>query len=63
MIGQYFGYGAISAVVGAILYSNLPTYLTLGAVTPTFNYLKDAKLKIIESQKNVLTVKDTTVRL
>ena len=62
MIGQYLSYGAVSAVVGALFYANLPTRWTIGTVGPTFNYLVDAKLKKIESEKDILTAKDTTVK-
>lgn len=61
MIGQYLGYGAISAVVGAIFYANLPTRLTIGAVGPTFKYLIDTKLKKLDAGKSPLIAAETSV--
>jgi hypothetical protein len=54
MITGYLGYGAVSAVVGAILYANLPTTITLGAAVPSVAYLSDAKLIKIDDEKDVL---------
>ncbi|CAD6192188.1 unnamed protein product [Caenorhabditis auriculariae] len=38
------GYGAFAALGGALIYANLPTRLTIGAVAPTASYLAKAKL-------------------
>ena len=43
--------GAVSAVVGAILYANLPTRLTIGSAIPTVEYLAATHLKLIEPGK------------
>lgn len=40
----FLGYGAAAALGGALVYANLPTYLTIGAVAPTFAHLAAAKL-------------------
>ncbi|CAI2327526.1 unnamed protein product [Caenorhabditis sp. 36 PRJEB53466] len=40
----FLGYGAVAALGGAVIYANLPTYLTIGAVAPTFAHLAAAKL-------------------
>lgn len=61
MISQYLSYGAISAIVGAVFYANLPTRFTIGSVGPTFDFLKKASLKKIESEKDILTAKNTKV--
>jgi len=45
------GAGAVSAVVGAIIYANLPTRLTIGGVVPTVAYFSKANLKLIERGK------------
>lgn len=45
------GAGAVSAVVGAIIYANLPTRLTIGGVLPTVAYFSKANLKLIERGK------------
>uniref|UniRef100_A0A915NRS5 Uncharacterized protein n=1 Tax=Meloidogyne floridensis TaxID=298350 RepID=A0A915NRS5_9BILA len=45
------GAGAVSAVVGAIIYANLPTRLTIGGVIPTVAYLAKSNLKLIEPGK------------
>ncbi|KAJ1370962.1 hypothetical protein KIN20_032806 [Parelaphostrongylus tenuis] len=48
-----FGYGALAALGGAILYANLPTRLTIGAVTPTVSYLSEAKLISVGDEAKV----------
>ncbi|KAK0411286.1 hypothetical protein QR680_005581 [Steinernema hermaphroditum] len=55
MIGKYLGWGAASALTGAVLYANLPTRFTIGAVTPAASYLAGAKLHKVDSEKDVLT--------
>lgn len=50
-IGPFFGYGAALVGIGAIIYSNLPTRLTLGSVVPTIQYLADTKLTLLEPSK------------
>uniref|UniRef100_A0A915MAA4 Uncharacterized protein n=1 Tax=Meloidogyne javanica TaxID=6303 RepID=A0A915MAA4_MELJA len=45
------GAGAVSAMVGAIIYANLPTRLTIGGVVPTVEYFRKANLKLIERGK------------
>ncbi|CAI4229683.1 unnamed protein product [Auanema sp. JU1783] len=40
----FLGYGALAALGGAIVYANLPTRLTIGAVAPAASYLAQAKL-------------------
>ncbi|KAF7632270.1 hypothetical protein Mgra_00008340 [Meloidogyne graminicola] len=45
------GAGAVSAVVGAIIYANLPTRLTIGSAIPTVEYLAATNLKLIEPGK------------
>uniref|UniRef100_A0AC34FWF5 Thioredoxin domain-containing protein n=1 Tax=Panagrolaimus sp. ES5 TaxID=591445 RepID=A0AC34FWF5_9BILA len=57
MIPGFLGYGAVSAVVGAILYANLPTSITIGAAAPTVDYLLNAKLIKIDDEKDVLAGK------
>lgn len=54
--GAFFGYGAISAVVGAIFYANLPTRLTIGSIIPTVDYLAAAQLKLLEPGKEAESV-------
>uniref|UniRef100_A0A7E4VIQ2 Peroxiredoxin-like 2A n=1 Tax=Panagrellus redivivus TaxID=6233 RepID=A0A7E4VIQ2_PANRE len=54
MVGSYLGYGAVSAVLGAVFYANLPTKFTLGGVAPTVSYLAAAKLIKIETEKDIL---------
>jgi len=61
MFGAALGCGAISAIVGALVYSNIPTRFTLGAVKPTIQYLSETKLKLIEPGKNILASKDIMV--
>ncbi|KAI1718366.1 ahpC/TSA antioxidant enzyme domain-containing protein [Ditylenchus destructor] len=58
MFAAYFGYGAVSAVLGAVFYANMPTRYTIGAVVPTVQYLSEATLKKISSEKDVLSAKD-----
>uniref|UniRef100_A0A0K0D0A8 Peroxiredoxin-like 2A n=1 Tax=Angiostrongylus cantonensis TaxID=6313 RepID=A0A0K0D0A8_ANGCA len=48
-----FGYGALAALGGAILYANLPTRLTIGAVVPTASYLSTAKLIPVKDEAQV----------
>ncbi|KAF1764894.1 hypothetical protein GCK72_004845 [Caenorhabditis remanei] len=53
----FLGYGAAAALGGAFIYANLPTYLTIGAVAPTFAHLAAAKLIPIKgSLKEIETV-------
>ncbi|CAJ0586830.1 unnamed protein product, partial [Mesorhabditis spiculigera] len=47
------GYGALAALGGAIIYANLPTRLTIGAIAPTAQYLASAKLVKIDDEKSV----------
>ncbi|KAH7730445.1 protein-tyrosine phosphatase [Aphelenchoides avenae] len=54
----YLGYGAASAVLGAVLYANLPTKYTIGAIVPTAKFLAEAKLKKINGEKDLLTAKE-----
>lgn len=61
MIGQYLGYGALSALFGTVLYANAPTRLTIGGVVPTAKYLAEAKVKKLDSEKDVLTAKEQKV--
>lgn len=60
MLG-YVGYGAASALLGAVLYANLPTKYTIGAVVPTAKFLAEARLKKISNEKDLLTAKETKV--
>lgn len=58
------GYGALAAALSGILYANLPTRLTIGAVVPTVDYLADTRLKKLEtgsSAQSVLAGADTKV--
>ncbi|CAJ0939668.1 unnamed protein product, partial [Mesorhabditis belari] len=48
-----FGYGALAALGGVVIYANLPTRLTIGAIAPTASYLASAKLVKIDDEKNV----------
>uniref|UniRef100_A0AC34R457 Peroxiredoxin-like 2 activated in M-CSF stimulated monocytes n=1 Tax=Panagrolaimus sp. JU765 TaxID=591449 RepID=A0AC34R457_9BILA len=57
MIGSFLGYGAVSAVLGAVLYANMPTKYTIGHVIPTVSYLSKAKLIKLDSEKDALTGK------
>ena len=57
MITGYLGYGAISAVLGAVLYANAPTRYTLGNVVPTVSHLAGAKLIKLNTEKDALTGK------
>jgi hypothetical protein len=59
--GSYLGYGAISALLGAVAYSNLPTSITLGSTAPTVDYLAETKLKYIAPGKNIMEARDITV--
>ncbi|EGT34998.1 hypothetical protein CAEBREN_23670 [Caenorhabditis brenneri] len=53
----FLGYGAAAALGGALVYANLPTYLTIGAVAPTFAHLAAARLTPIRgSTREVETV-------
>lgn len=40
------------AAVGPILYANLPTRMTIGAIVPTVDYLADTRLKKLEAGKD-----------
>uniref|UniRef100_A0A914P6A3 Uncharacterized protein n=1 Tax=Panagrolaimus davidi TaxID=227884 RepID=A0A914P6A3_9BILA len=53
IIPGFLGYGAVYAAVGAIVDANLPTSITIGAATPTVDYLSNAKLIKID-EKDVL---------
>ncbi|KHJ98628.1 hypothetical protein OESDEN_01382 [Oesophagostomum dentatum] len=53
------GYGALAALGGAILYANLPTRLTIGAVAPTAAYLAQAKLIPISDEAHLEETKTT----
>lgn len=57
MIGSFLGYGAVSAVFGAVLYANMPTKYTIGQAIPTVSYLAKAKLIKLDSEKDALTGK------
>lgn len=59
----YLGYGAASAVLGAVLYANLPTKYTIGAIVPTAKFLAEAKLKKINGEKDLLTAKEIKARV
>lgn len=61
MAAPYLGYGAIAAALGAIAYSNLPTRYTIGAVVPTAQYLAEARLKKLDSERDVLTASEIKV--
>uniref|UniRef100_A0A8R1DFC8 Peroxiredoxin-like 2A n=1 Tax=Caenorhabditis japonica TaxID=281687 RepID=A0A8R1DFC8_CAEJA len=41
---EIFGYGGMAALGGALIYANLPTAWTIGAVAPTFAHLAASKL-------------------
>lgn len=60
-MGQYFGYGVLSAAIGAIFYANIPTRYTLGSVAPTGKYLAEGLLKKLDSEKDILTASDIKV--
>ncbi|WKX93511.1 hypothetical protein Q1695_011074 [Nippostrongylus brasiliensis] len=49
----FLGYGALAALGGALLYANLPTRLTIGAIVPTAAYLSKAKLIPIADEARV----------
>ncbi|KAL3084892.1 hypothetical protein niasHT_038665 [Heterodera trifolii] len=45
----FIGYGALTAALsGIILYANLPTRLTIGAIVPTVEFLAETQLKKLE---------------
>jgi hypothetical protein len=50
--------GAIlgSVAFGTLLYANLPTRITIGAIIPTVEYLADTRLKLIEPGKEAGTI-------
>uniref|UniRef100_A0A1I7TGH4 Peroxiredoxin-like 2A n=1 Tax=Caenorhabditis tropicalis TaxID=1561998 RepID=A0A1I7TGH4_9PELO len=53
----FLGYGAVAALGGALVYANLPTYLTIGAVAPKFAHLATAKLTPIRgSPREIETI-------
>uniref|UniRef100_A0A8R1DY18 Peroxiredoxin-like 2A n=1 Tax=Caenorhabditis japonica TaxID=281687 RepID=A0A8R1DY18_CAEJA len=41
---EFVGIGAVAALGGALVYANLPTSLTIGAVAPTYPHLAASKL-------------------
>ena len=57
MIGGYLGYGAISAVLGAVLYANIPTRYTIGNTVPKVAHLANAKLVKLNTEKDALSGK------
>ncbi len=61
MIASFIGFGAASALAGAVIYANLPTRLTIGAVAPTIAFLNQAPLKKIDSEKDVATAETVKV--
>jgi len=62
MLGPMIGYGALSAIVGSVLYANLPTRYTIGNVVPTVQYLAKGTLKgPFNSEKDLLSAKDIKV--
>ncbi len=55
MIGYYAGWSVASALAGVVIYANLPTRLTLGAIAPTIEYLAAAPLKKIDNEQSIQT--------
>jgi hypothetical protein len=62
-----FGSALATAFTGALIYANLPTRLTIGALVPTVDYLAGSKLILLEPGKEassaVLTGKEVQVIL
>uniref|UniRef100_A0AC35GKZ8 Uncharacterized protein n=1 Tax=Panagrolaimus sp. PS1159 TaxID=55785 RepID=A0AC35GKZ8_9BILA len=54
MLLGFLGYRAVSAMVGAIVYTILPTSITIGTATPTVDFLSNAKLIKTDDDKDVL---------
>ena len=46
-------YGTLAALGGAVIYANLPTKWTIGAIAPTADYLSKAFLIPIKDEHNV----------
>ncbi|CAI5440964.1 unnamed protein product [Caenorhabditis angaria] len=49
---EYFGWTSLAALSSAVIYANLPTRLTIGAVVPTFAHLAKAQLVPISGEPN-----------
>jgi len=59
MLGPMIGYGALSAIVGSVLYANLPTRYTIGNVVPTVQYLAKGVLRgPFNSEKDLLSARE-----
>uniref|UniRef100_A0A915EF99 Peroxiredoxin-like 2A n=1 Tax=Ditylenchus dipsaci TaxID=166011 RepID=A0A915EF99_9BILA len=57
-MSSFLVYPVVSAVIGTVLYANLPTKFTLGRIAPSAKYFAETTLKKIDSEKDVLTAKE-----